>query len=333
MTTPADIEQAGAIDRLQRRVDTLEGLLNRILRNGGEDLLSQHGGQRLAQGKIQARGDAGGFFIRTPNDTSTVRWLLVEGQDFDPNVLPSNLIYSTVEETSNDGSGNVISDFFLKVAAGTTIYTELDLNANSGVSATASITSVYGGSSMALAVTPTDVTANGVSLLGATVITPTVITPWSYRSLGIDLAALGIGAPASAAWPTANQAMYVPFTIDETVTVKKMFWKNGATVSGNVDIGIYNEAGTRKVNMGSTAQATINATQIVDIADTSLAAGRYYMALVADNTTATFASVTATQRLGYLTQTTAFALPATATFATPATAVIPYFGLTLETLV
>lgn len=172
---------------------------------------------------------------------------------------------------------------------------------------------------------------------GSSVKTPVMITPWSRNALGIELG----GAPslASATWPTANLAIYVPFALDESVTVVKGFWHNGGAVSGNVDIGIYNEAGTKQVSIGSTAQSGTDVIQEVNIADTPLTAGRYYMALACDNTTATFRRVGAgataeiTKTFGIAQQASAFALPASATLAVPAQTYLPLFGFSLRALV
>lgn len=181
-------------------------------------------------------------------------------------------------------------------------------------------------------------TESYVATNGASVKTEQMIMPISWCSLGVQLAALSNGTATSQTWPTANKALYFPFTLDESTTFTKAFWMNGATVSGNVDIGIYNEAGTKQVSMGSTAQATINSIQEVNIADTTLAAGRYYMALSCDNTTATFytwllASALYSKVLGCAEQTSAFALPSPATLATPTTSSIPVFGFSIRTLV
>lgn len=169
-----------------------------------------------------------------------------------------------------------------------------------------------------------------------------ILTPFSRNSVGVNLAAIPSIAAVSAVWPTANKAIFVPFSIDESVTYTKAFWFNGATVSGNVDIGIYDEGGTRKVSMGSTAQATINVLQVVDIADTTLAAGRYYMALAMDNITGTMMRTTIgglgsdlqhMKAMGIAEQTAAFALPASATLATIASQYLPVFGFSIRTVV
>lgn len=84
---------------------------------------------------------------------------------------------------------------------------------------------------------------------------------------------------------TANRAILVPFVLVADGIVEKITVANGTVVSGNVDVGIYNEAYTRLVSSGSTAQAGTSALQIFDITDTPLKAGRYYMAFCMDNTT------------------------------------------------
>jgi hypothetical protein len=107
--------------------------------------------------------------------------------------------------------------------------------------------------------------------------------------------------------------------IQQRVTVLEMACKNFATVAGNVDVGIYSEAGTRLVNSGSTAQAGTSTIQKVGIADTTIGPGTYFFALTASNTTATFsgnATSSALHRASYrqAETTAAFGLPATATF-------------------
>jgi hypothetical protein len=161
------------------------------------------------------------------------------------------------------------------------------------------------------------------------------ITPWSEESIGTMLAAIASIAPASGAWVTAQTGLYVPFTIEASFTAKKMFWYNGATASGNIDVAIYNDSGARQVSQGSTAQSGINAIQEVDIGDTVLAPGRYWMAIAGGATSLTFFAVLPTlamlRALGCYTQAalgTSPALPSTATWVSPATAErIPVFGI------
>lgn len=137
------------------------------------------------------------------------------------------------------------------------------------------------------------------------------------------------GATSSAAWPAANRAIYSAVVVPRPVTVTHLIIYVG-TSSGNVDVGIYNEAGTRLVSSGSTA--TIGggaANQAFNIADTSLSPGVYFFAMSCDNTTATFqceqtaaewlrVSGRQQEALGSVT------LPATATMANPASAYSPH---------
>lgn len=163
-----------------------------------------------------------------------------------------------------------------------------------------------------------------------------MITPWSRCSLGVQLAAIASVAPVTAVWPAANKAIYVPFTLDEPVTVIKGFWYNGGVATGNVDIGIYDEAGARQVSMGSTVKAGANVIQEANIADTLLSAGRYYMGLSKDDTSSMFSiapDVQVLKTLGVAEQAAAFALPATATLATVTAGYLPFFGFSLRTLV
>lgn len=151
------------------------------------------------------------------------------------------------------------------------------------------------------------------------------ITPFSAESLGMPLKNAGIfvSALASAAFPTAaNRVYYYPFRIYEPSLAVEIGFVNGATASGNLDVGIYDWEGNRIVNSGSTAQTGTSTFQVFNITDTLLQPGRYFMAFTHSNTTGTVMSVTAADELiipgglFYLETTGAFGLPATATFAT-----------------
>lgn len=140
-----------------------------------------------------------------------------------------------------------------------------------------------------------------------------------------------INATGSAVWPTANLALFMPFSIPAQQTVNRMIWFNGTVVSGNVDAGVYNEDGTRVVTCGSTAQAGISVAQVANVTATPLAAGSYFMALACDNITATFSRwpFAATYlRGGPIVQAAgSFVLPASVTFAAPANAYLPLLSV------
>lgn len=153
---------------------------------------------------------------------------------------------------------------------------------------------------------------------------------------GVSLGA-GAAFAASANWITANRAISCPVIIERSMVVVKMFCLNGTAVSGNLDIGIYDSSGTLLVSSGSTAQAGTSTIQSFDIADTTLSAGIYYMAMVMDNGTGTVARSNATATAcgggGQLQQNTAFPLPNPATWAANGSAFIPLIGITARTVV
>lgn len=99
----------------------------------------------------------------------------------------------------------------------------------------------------------------------------------------------GSAGVTSTTWPALNRAQFVPFLVLAPFTVRQVFWVNGATVNGNVDLGVYREnGGSPLVSAGSTVQSGVSVIQSVDVTDTLLAPGAYYMALTSSSGTATF---------------------------------------------
>jgi hypothetical protein len=131
-------------------------------------------------------------------------------------------------------------------------------------------------------------------------------------------------------WPAADRAIFVPFVLHEPMVVQRMAVFNALTATGNVDVGIYTEDGTRLVSAGSTAMSGTVAIQSFSISIT-LAPGRYYMALAFSSASANIKAATtslgSTYACGILQMASAFPLPATATFAAPTSAYIPAFGI------
>lgn len=153
------------------------------------------------------------------------------------------------------------------------------------------------------------------------------ISTYSRESLGFALAALTPSVSASAVFPSANLAIYIPFTVYETITIVKLSILNGAAVSGNVDVGIYDAGGAKIISTGSTAQSGTSAIQTFDITDTVLSPGLYYLAIAMDNTTGAIENVTVTaidvEALGVFQEASAFPLPSSATPAAFAQTVLP----------
>jgi hypothetical protein len=172
-------------------------------------------------------------------------------------------------------------------------------------------------------------------LKGDAGVTSMVFGSHTAAGVGQVLAAIAIGIPTSIAWPTANLAMFVPVALSEAITVVKMAWMNGATVSGNVDVGIYDAAGNRLVSIGSTAQAGVTNSQVVDVADTLLSAGRYYLGLAMDNITGTMRmsapdTLGTVKAMGVLQMAAAFPLPLAAVFAAAANTRVPQIWASLS---
>lgn len=171
---------------------------------------------------------------------------------------------------------------------------------------------------------------------------PTIGVKWGYEDMTPRLLTLPdiascFGAasqiPTSAAWPTANLAILQPFYLGEAKTLDKIHVPNGGTVSGNLDVGIYDASGTKIVTKGSTAQSGTNTGQVIDVANTALSAKTlYYAALVLDNTTGTIFRISQAAALlaamGAKQVASSFALPASLTYAALASAYLPM--LTLE---
>ena len=129
----------------------------------------------------------------------------------------------------------------------------------------------------------------------------------------------GLGyATSSQAYPTANKAYLVPFTVPESVIAYKLGWVNGTSPTGNADVGIYDAAGTMIVSGGGTARSGSGLSQAVDITDTVLAPDTlYYLAYAQDDTSAVrVISAPTTQgsgMLGVREKATSYVLPATLT--------------------
>lgn len=168
---------------------------------------------------------------------------------------------------------------------------------------------------------------------------------WNYAptintlngDFAITVGAAGGGStPSSAAFPAANDAIFVPVHIKQATLIKRLFCSNGGTASGNVDVGIYTEDGARIVSSGSTAQAGTTVPQFFDITDFILGPGRYYFAVAMDNGTGTLfrANITALRlsAIGMAKMATAFPLPATATLATVTAAFLPLIGAEVREL-
>lgn len=135
---------------------------------------------------------------------------------------------------------------------------------------------------------------------------------------------------SSVAWPTANLALFYPFRITRRHNYVRALVANGTVVSGNIDIGVYNTAGTRLFSTGSTAHAGTSQMQSITI-DWTLDPGFYLLALACSNVTATFIRNGPQSGLqhgsGSRRMTSAFPLPATATLAAMSNSYLPIVAI------
>lgn len=118
---------------------------------------------------------------------------------------------------------------------------------------------------------------------------PLVFMTFGYNSeqaSGNGIAAAS-GSLASGTMPT-NVVIAVPMFVWDTWIVRRLALVNGATVAGNWDIGVYTEDGqTKLVSTGSTAQSGANSYQGVNVTETVLAPGMYWVAFGTDSATQT----------------------------------------------
>jgi len=153
--------------------------------------------------------------------------------------------------------------------------------------------------------------------------------------VGADLLALGAALQVGTVnWVTANQAFYIPFTVMLPSTAFKLGVVNSATGAGNVDMGIYNPDGTKVVSMGSTAVVVAAAWQWLNIADTLLVPGLYYLGVCFDTSGATNKPPVwynmlayALALMGVRNEAAAFPLPSPATFVQPTAVSIPWVAV------
>lgn len=147
------------------------------------------------------------------------------------------------------------------------------------------------------------------------------------------------GAPASAAWPSANLAIAVPLPVDAPGFVQQIWWVNGAAVSGHVEVAITDEFGNKIASTGSVVPSGTNVPQAVTLASpVLLLPGRYYLVVSCDNGTQAFfayaaaAAVTNINRfLGLFEQATAFPIPSPMVPASSARSYVPLAGIDFAT--
>jgi len=142
--------------------------------------------------------------------------------------------------------------------------------------------------------------------------------------------------PSSVAYPLANLALYVPFSVSETVTVYEGWVVTATLAAGNFDIGVYSAAGSRLTSSGATAKPASDVANTTTMTNLVLNPNtRYYMAFAADGTNnymAHNAVAGLCEAMGMLESTTSYVLPSSPTLSRTSRAYIPHFGLNLYTV-
>jgi hypothetical protein len=91
----------------------------------------------------------------------------------------------------------------------------------------------------------------------------------------------------STLWPSANKPIAIPFRVFIGMTVYQLGWINGSgTMTDSFDIGVYDASWARKVAGGGTARSGVSTIQWVDVTDTFLQVGKYYLVGSANGVTA-----------------------------------------------
>lgn len=144
------------------------------------------------------------------------------------------------------------------------------------------------------------------------------------------------GVPLSGAWGS-TRIIYMPFRLTERQTIKQIAYLKGATIAGNVDLGIYDINNTRIVSSGSTAMsAGANVAQVIDITDTTIGPGVFMMAIVLDDATGTVIRMSPgyvnAQALGSRFEFGVYPLPVTASPARTTSGVLPVMALLTKTV-
>ncbi len=163
------------------------------------------------------------------------------------------------------------------------------------------------------------------------------ITPFSLCSCGNVTGGSATYPALYSSALGANRARFVPFRLSSNFVVANAFMFNGSAVAGNIDIGVYDAAGTKLGSTGSTAQSGTDQIQTIALS-LVLSPGLFYLAMMNDNATCTchisnWAVAAYVKMYGTAIQDVAFPLPATATFATNPGSSLLLFGITGRSVV
>jgi hypothetical protein len=166
---------------------------------------------------------------------------------------------------------------------------------------------------------------------------PLLCSPYLVLPDEIEPLAGVLGVGAGTAWPSANVAIYTPFSlpVDARVNGVSFNCTAGNSAGRNFDLGIFDAATNTKLSStGATAMALGTNTWA---ADQQIIGGASYYVGLSVNSTALFVWSTPTavivQRvLGFAQEASAEPLPATATPAQVAFAYVPFIAMTFSSV-
>lgn len=158
---------------------------------------------------------------------------------------------------------------------------------------------------------------------------PRIADPY-VPSVFADVVGVGAQAIASANWPTANKAIYVPIIFPSPCQINSISFVavNG---TGNYDLGFYDGYSKTKIaSSGSTAMTAAGAKKLTISPDYRVDSGKlYYAALALSSASGTVernnAGVPALISLGLAEQTSALPLPSPMVPVTLTSAFMPLF--------
>lgn len=139
-------------------------------------------------------------------------------------------------------------------------------------------------------------------------------------------------ANGNAVWPAANRALYLPFTVHQTISIDTIGIYNGTVAGGNRDVGIYDgKSLALLVSSGSTAASGTSQLQKTTFTATVLIPGFYFAGVAFNtNTDSTFRyapTLLAMLATGMRQEESALPLPSTMTPVDIASAYVPLVAL------
>lgn len=156
---------------------------------------------------------------------------------------------------------------------------------------------------------------------GYALIVPPMVSAYTF-GVGWFSEAISGTAPTSTTWESANRTVYMPLVLTSPCVIRRVWWANGATTTGGatIQVGIYRDTGNFQPGVliisGSAVQGTASEVQFVDVTDTPIAPGLFWIAITASSTTNTMvfrSSVASTTSDAAFRFEEASAMPSTAT--------------------